>query len=100
MKFCSYNFVLNEVPNNNDITCVANIVLNEVPYSNDATRVGNNVRLTAMGAQHFSMAAIQPSCRKADLDLPETRDNDTITRKVHADGNKLCLGKEWRLYTQ
>ena len=30
----------------------------------------------------------------------ETRDNDTITRKVRADGNKLCPGKEWRLYTQ
>ena len=40
----------------------------------------------------FSMVVIQPSCRKADL--PETKDNDTITRKVCADGNKLCLGKE------
>ena len=41
------------------------------------------------------MAAIWPSCRK--VDLPETRDNDTITRKVCPDGNKLCLGKKWRL---
>ena len=49
MKFCSYNFVLNEAPNNIDVTCVANIVLNEAPNSNDATRVGKNVCLTAMG---------------------------------------------------
>ena len=69
-----------------------------VPNSNDAMNVGNNVCLTAMSAQEFSMAAIQPSCRKADL--PETRDNDIITKKVHVDGNKLGFGKEWRLYTQ
>ena len=43
--------MLNEAPNNNDITHVANIVLNEAPYSNDTTRIGNNVRLTAMGTQ-------------------------------------------------
>ena len=60
-------------------------MLNEAPNSNDATSVGNNVRLTAMGAPQFSMAAIYPSCRKADL--PETRDNDMITKKVRADGN-------------
>ena len=58
MKFCSYNFVLNEVPNNNDITYVANTVLNEVDNSNDAMHVGNNVRWTTMGLQQFSMAAI------------------------------------------
>ena len=51
-----------------------------------------------MGAQHFSMAAIEPSCRKANL--PEMRDNDMIVRKVCADGNKLCSGKEWKLYVQ
>ena len=50
--------MLNEAPNNNDVTRVANIVLNEAPNSNDATRVANNVRLTTMGAQQFSMAAI------------------------------------------
>ena len=98
IKFHNYNFVLNEVPNNNDITRVANIVLNDAPISNDATCVGNNVRLTAVGARQFSMVAIQPSCRKADI--PETRDNDKITRKICADGKKLCPGKEWRLYTQ
>ena len=47
--------MLNKVPNNNDVKRVANIVLNEVPNSNEATRVGNNVRLTAVGAQPFSM---------------------------------------------
>ena len=26
------------------------------------------------------------------------RDNDTITRKVCVDGNKLFPGKEWKLY--
>ena len=40
-KFCSYNFVLNEASG-----------------SNYATRVGNNVRLTAVGAQQFSMVVI------------------------------------------
>ena len=90
--------MLNEVPNNNDIKCTANNVLNKAPNSNDATHVGINVRLTAVGAQQFSMATIKPSCRKADL--PETRDNDMITRKVRVDGNKLCPGKEWGLYTQ
>ena len=25
--------------------------------------------------------------------MPEKRDNDTITRTVHADGNKFALGK-------
>ena len=67
MKFCSYNSVLNKRPINND-----------------ATRVANNVCLTTMGTQQFSMVAI--SCRKANL--PETRDKDTITRKVRADRNK------------
>ena len=84
--------MLNKAPNNNDVKRVANIVLNKVPNSNGA--VGNNVCLTALGAQQFSV----PSCRKADL--PEMRDNDTITRKVCADGHKLCPRKEWRLYTQ
>ena len=50
--------MLNEVPNNNDVTHIANIVLNEVPNSNDAMRVANNVHLTTMGTQQFSMVAI------------------------------------------
>ena len=50
--------MLNKVPNNNDAMLVANIMLNEAPNSNDATRIGNNVRLTAVGAQQFSTAAI------------------------------------------
>ena len=90
--------MLNEAPNNNDVMRIANIVLNEVPNINDATRVEKKVHLTAMGAQQFSMAIIKPSCRKANL--PEMRDNDTITRKVCADGNKVSSGKEWRLHTQ
>ena len=44
--------------NKNDVTRVANMVLNEEPNSYDAMRVGNNVCLTAMGVQQFSMAAI------------------------------------------
>ena len=56
--FCSYNFVLNETPDNNDVKRVANIMLKEVPNSNDTTRVGNNVHLTAVGAQQFSLAVI------------------------------------------
>ena len=69
-----------------------NIVLNKVPNCNDAMHVGNNVHLTAMGTQKFSMVAVQPSCRKADL--PEMRDNDTRPRKVHVCENKLCPEKQ------
>ena len=58
IKFCSYNFVLNEVLNNSDVKHVANIVLNEVPNSNEAMLLGNNVHLTAVGTQQFPMAAI------------------------------------------
>ena len=90
--------MLNKVPNNNDVKRTANNVLKEMPNSNDITCVGINVQLTAVGVQQFSMATILPSCRKADL--LEMRDNDTITRKVRADGKKLCPGKEWKLYTQ
>ena len=50
--------MLNEAPNNNDVTHIANMVLNEAPNSNDAMHVANNVHLTTMGAQQFSMAAI------------------------------------------
>ena len=58
MKYCSYNFMLNKAPSNSDIMRIANTVLNEAPNSNDAMHVGNNVRLTAMGAQQFSVVAI------------------------------------------
>ena len=51
-----------------------------------------------MGAQQVSMGGYIAIMQKANL--PDTRDNDTITRKVGADGNKLCPGKERRLYTQ
>ena len=50
--------MLNEAPNNNDVTHVVNIVLNKGPNSNDTTRVLNNVHLTIMGAHQFSMVAI------------------------------------------
>ena len=40
---------LNEVPNNNDVTCIANIMLNEAPNSNDATYVGNKSALNCKG---------------------------------------------------
>ena len=73
-------------------------MLNEATNSNGTMHVANTVHLTTMGAQQFSMAAIYPSCRKANL--PEMRDNETITRKVCADGNKLCSGKEWSQYAQ
>ena len=49
---------MNEVPNNNDIKSIANIVLNKAPNSNDTMDVGNNVHLTAVGVQQFSMVAI------------------------------------------
>ena len=98
IKFCTYNFMLNEAPNNNDVTHIANTMVNEEPNSNDTMCTGNTVCLTAMSTQQFSMVAIQPSCRKGDL--PVTRDNDTKTTKVCADGNKLCPGKEWRLHAQ
>ena len=50
--------MLNEAPNNNDVKLVANNVFNEAPNSINAMRVGINVRLTVVGAQHFSMASI------------------------------------------
>ena len=50
--------MLNEAPNNNDVKRAANNVFNEAPNSNDATCVDINVRLTAVGAQQFSMATI------------------------------------------
>ena len=53
-----YNFVLNEASNNNDVKRIANNVVDEAPNSNDATLVGINVRLTAVGAQQFSMVTI------------------------------------------
>ena len=56
--FCSYNYVLNEKPNNNDVKRIANIVLNEALNCNDTTSVGKIVRLTAVGAQQFLMVAI------------------------------------------
>ena len=85
--------MLNKVFNNNDVTRVENMVLNEAPNSNDAMRAVNNVHLTTIGTQQFSMAAIKPaSCRK--VNLPEKRDNDMKTMKISTDGNKLCPGKE------
>ena len=44
-----------------------------------------------MGAQQFSMMAIKPSCRKADL--PKTRDNNMITRKLVQTEINFALGK-------
>ena len=43
--------MLNEVPNNNDITHIAKIMLNEVSNSNDIMCIVNNVCLSTMGAQ-------------------------------------------------
>ena len=51
VKSYSYNVVLNDAPNSNDIMCVANIMLNEARNGNDATHIVNNVRLTTMDAQ-------------------------------------------------
>ena len=50
--------MLNEAPKNNDVKRIANNVFNEAPNNNDATRLGINVRVTAVGAQQFSMATI------------------------------------------
>ena len=84
--------MLNGAPNNNDVKHIAIVVFNEAPNSNDATCIANNVCLTTIGAQQFSMATIQSSCRK--VDLPEMTENDTMTRRVPVDGNKVCPGKE------
>ena len=50
--------MLNEAPNNNDITYIAIIVLSKEPNSNDSTSIANNVCLTTMGVQQFSMVTI------------------------------------------
>ena len=52
--------MLNKAPNNNDVTHATNIVLNKAPNSKDTTFIGNNVHLTTMDAQQFSMSAIDP----------------------------------------
>ena len=81
--FCSYNFVLNEAPNNNDVKRVANNVFNEAPNSNDATRVGINVRLTAVGVQQLSMASIYSHhAEKLTYQRPEimTREQERFVR--------------------
>ena len=69
--------MLNKMPNNYDVTCIAYIVLNEASNSSEAPRVANK-----------------------EVDLPEMRDNDMITRRVRVDRNMLGPGKEWRLYAQ
>ena len=50
--------MLNEAPNYNDVKHVANRVLNKAPKSNDTMCIRNNVRLTAIFAQQFSIAAM------------------------------------------
>ena len=50
--------MLNETLNNNNVTHVTNIVLNEAPHRNDVMCIANDVLLTTMGAQQFSMAAL------------------------------------------
>ena len=50
--------MFNKALNSNNITCIENMVLNEAPNGNDTTHVANNVCLTTMEAQQFSMAAI------------------------------------------
>ena len=50
--------IKNEVPNNNDVMCIANIMLNELNNSNNAMRIANKVQLTTMGAQQLPMEAI------------------------------------------
>ena len=92
--------MLNEVPYNSDVNCIANTMLNEVPNSNDAVHVGNSVCLTTVDTQQFSMAAIYSHHAEKATYVPEMRDNDMITRKVYVDGNKLYPRKERRLYTQ
>ena len=79
ITFWSYNFVLNEAPNNNDIMCLV-----------------NNVHFTTMGVQQFSL--LHSHHAEKPTYVPEMRNNDMKTRKVYADGG--CSGKEWRLYTQ
>ena len=50
--------MLNEAPNNNDITRVTNIVLNKVPNSYDTTRIVNNVHLTTMGTKNSQLLMV------------------------------------------
>ena len=76
IRLCSYNLVFNEVPNNSG-----------------TTHQMNNVCSTTMcaptmlsGNDHVGYS------RKANV--WETRVNNTKTRKVCANGNKFCPGKE------
>ena len=67
-------------------------MLNEVPNRNDATGVANNVRLTSLGAKQCSMAIVYLVIIQK-VNLPEMRDSNTKTIKVHVDGNNIVLGK-------
>ena len=61
---------------------------NEASNSNDTTHVVNNLCLITMGAQQFSMAAIQlTSCRK--VNLSEMRDNDTKPINIHTEQTEI-----------
>ena len=62
----------------------------EVPNNNGTTRVTNNVRLTTMGTQQFSMVASHHAEYSRKADLQEMRINNMKTRKVCVDRNKLC----------
>ena len=59
--------MLNKAPNNNDSMCVANIELNNVPNSNDAMCIVNNVSLTSMGTQQFSMVAEKLTYQRREI---------------------------------
>ena len=50
--------MLNEVPNNNDVTYVTYIVLNEVPNSNDVTCIANDVLLTTISLNYHGHTTV------------------------------------------
>ena len=68
-------------------------VLNELPDGNDATGIANNLRLTTMGTNQFSMETVYLVIIQKS-DLPGMRDIVTKTMKMCADRNKHCLRKE------
>ena len=72
-------------------------------FSIDTYRKGLSAKLALCVLIYHGHTTILNFCYIVTMQkaaLPETRDNDTITRKVCVDGIKLCAGKEWRLRVQ
>ena len=66
-------------------------------YYNTTIKMYYSIHLAAIGVPWAPQWQLSNDyVEKANLG--NTKENDTKTRKVHADGNNHCPVKEWRLY--